>query len=189
MSHTQPSDEYILQLLRAQHSAELGFRLLMQKYQQPLYRVARRILREHEDANDVLQNSFIKVWRSIHTFAGKAQLYTWLYRIVTNEALTFLQQQKRKATQSIEAGEVPLIGQIRADEPIDGAALQARLQMATSQLPEKQRLVFEMRYFEEMPYEEMAQLLDTSVGALKASYHHAVKKVEHYFNAIEMGEL
>ncbi|MDX1940499.1 MAG: sigma-70 family RNA polymerase sigma factor [Saprospiraceae bacterium] len=186
---TDISDENILQLLQNQSSAEHGFRLLMQKYQEQLYWVVRRMVQEHDDANDVIQNCFIKVFRSIHTFEGKSKLYTWLYRIATNEAITFLSQKKRKATNYIEDGELPLANQLRAEESVDGDALEQRLQEALQQLPEKQRLVFEMRYYDETPYEEMSELLDTSVGALKASYHHAVKKIETYFRAIEIGEL
>ncbi|MBK7873043.1 MAG: sigma-70 family RNA polymerase sigma factor [Saprospiraceae bacterium] len=161
----------------------------MQKYQEQLYWVVRRMVQEHDDANDVIQNCFIKVFRSIHTFEGKSKLYTWLYRIATNEAITFLSQKKRKATNSIEDGDLPLANQLRADESMDGDALEQRLLQALAQLPEKQRLVFEMRYYDETPYEEMSGMLDTSVGALKASYHHAVKKIETYFRAIEIGEL
>lgn len=186
---TDISDENILQLLQNQGSAERGFRLLMQKYQEQLYWVVRRMVQEHDDANDVIQNCFIKVFRSIHTFEGKSKLYTWLYRIATNEAITFLSQKKRKATNSIEDGDLPLANQLRADESMDGDALEQRLLQALAQLPEKQRLVFEMRYYDETPYEEMSGMLDTSVGALKASYHHAVKKIETYFRAIEIGEL
>lgn len=189
MSRTEIKDENILQLLQDQRSAERGFRLLMQKYQEQLYWVVRRMVQEHDDANDVIQNCFIKVYRSIHTFEGKSKLYTWLYRIATNEAITFLNQKKRKATSSIEDGELPLVNQLQADASPDGDALQMRLQEALLQLPEKQRIVFELRYYDETPYEEMSERLDTSVGALKASYHHAVKKIETYFRAIEIGEL
>ncbi len=178
-------DEDILQLLQDQRSAELGFRLLMQKYQVQLYQVIRRVVYDHDDTNDVLQNCFIKVFRNIRSFEGKAKLYTWLYRIALNEALTFATQKKRRATQSIEAGEMPLANQLHAASSPDGDALQQRLQDALLQLPEKQRLVFEMRYYDEMPYEQMSEVLQTSVGALKASYHHAVKKIETYFRAFE----
>ncbi len=186
---TDITDENILQLLQNERSAEHGFRLLMQKYQEQLYWVIRRMVQDHDDANDVIQNCFIKVFRSIHTFEGKAKLYTWLYRIAVNEAITFLNQKKRKAISSIEDGEFPLANQLQANESPDGNALQMRLREALLQLPEKQRVVFEMRYYDETPYEEMSEILDTSVGALKASYHHAVKKIENYFRAIEIGEL
>jgi RNA polymerase sigma-70 factor (ECF subfamily) len=183
------ADEYILQLLQDARSAEQGFRLLMGKYQQPLYAVIRRIVHQHEDADDVLQNCFISVFRNIHQFGGKSKLYTWLYRIAVNEAITFLNQQKRHATHSLEADEGLALSQLQAGDSPDGQALQAHLQQAVSQLPEKQRIVFEMRYFDEMPYEKIEAILHTSVGALKASYHHAVKKIEAYFKTNEINIL
>lgn len=187
MIHT--ADENILALLLNAHTAERGFRLLMETYQEQLYWMVRRLVGDHDDANDVLQNCFIKVYRSIHTFEGKSKLYTWLYRIATNEAITFLNQKSRKATTSIDNGELPVVHTLQADASVNGDELQVQLQKALAELPEKQRIVFNMRYFDEMPYEEMSEILDTSVGALKASYHHAVKKIENYFREIEIGEL
>lgn len=189
MPKTDISDENILNLLQAQPTAEHGFRLLMQKYQEQLYWVVRRMVGEHEDANDVIQNCFIKVFKNIDKFERKSKLYTWMYRIATNEAITFLNQKKRKATNSIEDGEMPLADQLQADESPNGEALELRLQMALEQLPEKQRLVFHLRYYDEQSYDDISQTLGTSVGALKASYHHAVKKIETYFKAIEISEL
>ncbi len=186
---TNTADEHLLSLLQHAQTAERGFRLLMETYQEQLYWVVRRLVNDHEDANDVLQNCFIKVYRSLHTFEGKSKLYTWLYRIATNEAITFLNQKSRKMTASIESGELPLVNTLQADASVNGDELQAQLQKALEQLPEKQRIVFNMRYFDEMPYEEMSAILDTSVGALKASYHHAVKKIENYFREAEIGEL
>ena len=186
---TNSTDENILTLLQNAQTAERGFRLLMEQYQEQLYRLVRRLVGDHDDANDVIQNSFIKVYRSIHTFEGKSKLYTWLYRIATNEAITFLNQKKRKATTSIDQGESPIVHSLPADASVDGARLEIQLQKALDQLPEKQRIVFDLRYFDEMGYEEMSKVLDTSVGALKASYHHAVKKIEHYFREVETGEL
>ncbi|MFN7116769.1 MAG: RNA polymerase sigma factor [Saprospiraceae bacterium] len=188
-SMTNTADEHLLTLLQHAQTAERGFRLLMETYQEQLYWVVRRLVGNHDDANDVLQNCFIKVYRSIHTFEGKSKLYTWLYRIATNEAITFLNQKSRKATTSIEAGESPMVHTLEADASVDGDELQVQLQKALAQLPDKQRIVFNMRYFDEMPYEEMSAVLDTSVGALKASYHHAVKKIESYFREAEIGEL
>ena len=135
---------------------------------------------EHEDANDVLQNVFIRVWKGLENFREDAQLYTWLYRIATNECLTFLEQQKRKAVLSLNEEEDGLSNKVKADQHFDANKLEWKLQLAIQQLPEKQRIVFTLRYYDEMPYEEMSKVLETSTGALKASYHHAAKKIEDY---------
>lgn len=175
------SDEHILSLLRESRTLEQGFRILVEQYQEKLYWHIRRLVTEHDDANDVVQNCFIKVFRSINRFEGKSKLYTWLYRIATNEAITFLNKKNRKASASIDDEASVLANQLKADEYFDGEEVQIRLQQALRLLPEKQRAVFNLRYFEEMSYKEMADVMDTSVGALKASYHHAVKKIESYF--------
>jgi RNA polymerase sigma-70 factor (ECF subfamily) len=135
---------------------------------------------DHDDANDVLQNVFIKVWNGLGNFREDSQLYTWLYRIATNEALSFLEQQKRKGTVSLEEEASGLSNKVMADSGFDGNRLEWKLQLAIQQLPEKQRIVFNLRYFDEMPYQEMSRILDTSEGALKASYHHAAKKIEDF---------
>ncbi len=154
----------------------------MGTYKERLYWHIRRMVLVHEDADDVLQNTFIKIYRGVLQFEGKSKLYTWLYRIATNEAITFLQSRSRHSTQTIDQEDgASLTQRLRADTWFDGDALQLQLQEATAQLPEKQRVVFSLRYYDEMPYEEMARVLDTSVGALKASFHHAVKKIETYF--------
>lgn len=132
----------------------------------------------HEDADDVLQNTFIKVYRGVLQFEGKSKLYTWLYRIATNESITFLQSRARRGSNSIDSNDEIWTSRLKADSWFDGDALQQQLRDAIAQLPEKQRVVFNLRYYEEMPYEEMSGMLNTSVGALKASYHHAVKKIE-----------
>jgi RNA polymerase sigma-70 factor (ECF subfamily) len=181
------SDEQILSLLQSDSSMEKGFRLLMEKYQERLYWHIRRMVLEHEDANDVIQNCMIKVYRSIHKFEGKSKLYTWLYRIATNEAITFLNKKNRKATASIDDDEnQQVVQQLKADDFFDGEEAQYKLQQALNQLPDKQKIVFNLRYFEEMSYSEMSEVLDTSVGALKASYHHAVKKIEGFFKGAEI---
>lgn len=178
----EESDEAILEMLLTDADAERGFRLLMRQYQEKLYWLVRRMVLEHEDANDVVQNTFIKVYRNIHNFKGNAKLYTWLYRIATNEAISFLEQKNKKRLTSLDE-EGSIIGQqLRADTYFDGDEVQIRLQQAVAQLPEKQRMVFNLRYFEEMSYEEMSGVLETSVGALKASYHHAAKKIEAFFS-------
>lgn len=171
-------DEQILELLRSGPGFERGFRLLMQHYRERLYWHIRHLVLLHEDADDVLQNTFIKVYKGILQFEGKSKLYTWLYRIATNEALTYLQSKARQNATPLEEVCLMLTSTLKADQWFDGDEAQWQLQNAIARLPEKQRLVFNMRYYEEMPYEEMARVLDTSVGALKASFHHAVKKIE-----------
>lgn len=175
------SDEHIVGLCQNKNLLERGFRLLMNKYQERLYWHIRRLVIDHDDANDVMQNCMIKVYKNIDKFEGKSQLYTWLYRIATNEAITFLHQKEKRTTSSIHEQEVDLANQLRADAYFNGDDTQLKLQLAIQTLPEKQRLVFNMRYFEEMNYQDMSEVLDTSVGALKASYHHAVKKIETFF--------
>jgi RNA polymerase sigma-70 factor (ECF subfamily) len=176
------SDEEILHLLQNDINVEQAFRWLVLKYQERLYGHIRRMVNDHEDANDVVQNTFIKVFKSIKKFKGNSQLYTWLYRIATNETLTFLNKKKRKATTSIDDDELGMRHTLSADSYFDEKKAQLKLQNAIKLLPEKQRLVFNMRYFEEMSYREISGILETSVGGLKASYHHAVKKIEQFLN-------
>lgn len=181
-SQQQPvSDEKILELLRSESSYERGFRLLMQQYRERLYWHIRRMVGSHDDADDVLQNTFIKIYRGILQFEGKSKLYTWMYRVATNETLTFLQNRKRQANLSLDEEASLAASRLRADEWFDADEVQLQLQVAIAQLPEKQRVVFSLRYYDEMPYEEMSGVLTTSVGALKASFHHAVKKIEAFF--------
>jgi len=159
---------------------ELAFTGIVKKYQEKLYWHIRRMVVDHDDANDVLQNAFIKVWKGLVNFREDSQLYTWLYRIATNECLTFLEQQKKRASVSLNEDENGLSNKVKADENFDASKLEWKLQLAIQQLPERQRLVFNLRYFDEMPYEEMSRILETSEGALKASYHHAAKKIEDF---------
>ena len=184
-NHSHISDTRILQLLQTEGNPEKGFRLLMEKYQERLYWVVRRMVTDHEDANDVVQNCLIKVYRSIQSFEGKSQLYTWLYRIATNEAITFLNREKRRMATSMDDESNYLSGKLQADPFFDGDEAQAKLFRAMELLPDKQRLVFNLRYFEEMSYEDMSNVLETSVGALKASFHHAVKKIENHIRGYE----
>lgn len=174
-----PEDAEILILIEDPEQEEKGFKHLMTKYQEPLYWHIRRIVKNHQDADDVLQNAFIKVYKNIKSFESKAKIYTWLYRIATNEALTFLKKKNRKRTEPIE--EIETVKQMSAIDSVDGDQLVEKLNQAISQLPEKQKLVFNMRYFDEMPYTSISKVLGTSVGGLKASYHHAVKKIESFF--------
>jgi RNA polymerase sigma-70 factor (ECF subfamily) len=176
----QNTDNEILALFREPATKEKAFNMLVKKFQERLYWHIRRMVVDHDDANDVMQNVFIRVWNALANFREDAQLYTWLYRIATNECLTFLEQQKKKATVSINDLESGLSNKIRADKDFDSNKLEWKLQLAIQQLPYKQRVVFTLRYYDEMPYEEMSQVLETSAGALKASYHHAVKKIEDF---------
>jgi len=173
-------DSELLSQFRDPETKEKAFTSIIKKYQERLYWHIRRIVVEHEDANDVLQNVFIRVWNGLENFREDAQLYTWLYRIATNECLTFLEQQKKRASVPIDESETGLSNKIIADKHFDSNKLEWKLQLAIQQLPEKQRIVFNLRYYDEMPYEEMSKVLETSEGALKASYHHAVKKIEDY---------
>ena len=160
---------------------ERAFTAIIKKYQEKLYWHIRRMVVVHDDADDVLQNVFIKVWKGLENFREDSQLYTWMYRIATNECLTFLEQQKKRSSVSLSDVESGLSNKIKADENFDSNRLEWKLQLAIQQLPEKQRLVFNLRYYDEMPYEQMSRVLETSEGALKASYHHAAKKIEDFF--------
>jgi RNA polymerase sigma factor (sigma-70 family) len=174
------SDGELLLQFKNPATKERGFTAIIKKYQEKLYWHVRRMVVEHEDANDVLQNMFIKVWNALDNFREDSQLYTWLYRIATNESLTFLEQQKRRSSVSLSDVETGLSNKLKADKHFDANKLEWKLQMAIQLLPEKQRVVFNLRYYDEMPYEQMSKVLETSEGALKASYHHAVKKIEQY---------
>ncbi|HLZ88390.1 MAG TPA: sigma-70 family RNA polymerase sigma factor [Puia sp.] len=173
-------DTELLLQFRDPETKERAFTAIIRKYQEKLYWHIRRMVVEHEDANDVLQNVFIRVWNGLENFREDSQLYTWLYRIATNECLSYLEQQKRKSALPLDETESGLSNKIVADKYFDPNKLEWKLQLAIQQLPEKQRVVFTLRYYDEMPYEEMSRVLDTSEGALKASYHHAVKKIEDY---------
>ena len=174
------SDEEILVLYRDDQSRNMSLHHLIQKYQQKLYWHIRKIVISHDDTDDVLQNTFIKVWKGLANFKEESQLYTWLYRIATNESLTFLKQKARANTTSIHPIEYQLSKSLESDAFFSGDEIQLKLQKAILTLPEKQRIVFNMRYYDEMPYEEMSGVLETSVGALKASYHIAAKKIEEF---------
>ena len=180
MSLTPISDSELLEQFRNPITKEKTYTSLIKKYQEKLYWHIRRMVVQHDDANDVLQNVLIRVWKGLEKFREDSQLYTWLYRIATNESLTYIEQQKKKSSVSFSDVETGLSNKIKADENFDANKVEWKLQLAIQQLPEKQRVVFSLRYYEEMPYEEMSRVLETSEGALKASYHHAVKKVEDY---------
>ena len=158
----------------------IAFKQLVQQYQKPLYFHIRNIVLNHDDADDVLQNTFIKVFSNIKNFKGESKLYSWIYRIATNESLTFIEQRAKKQGISNEEVQQKALMNLESDAYFEGNEIQLKLQKAIAILPEKQQLVFKMKYFEEIKYENMSEILDTSVGALKASYHHAVKKIEQY---------
>ncbi|MEJ7609702.1 MAG: sigma-70 family RNA polymerase sigma factor [Ferruginibacter sp.] len=173
-------DMELLTQFKNEATKEKAFTATLKKYQEKLYWHIRRMVVEHEDANDVLQNMFVKAWKGLANFREDSQLYTWLYRIATNESLTFLEQQKKRSTVSMSNEETGLSNKLKADSNFDGNKLEWKLQLAIQKLPEKQKAVFTLRYYDEMPYNEMSKVLETSEGALKASYHHAVKKIEEY---------
>ena len=175
------SDEDILAMIKTPASLEQGFRILMKKYQEKLYYVVRRIVESHDDTDDVLQNTFIKVFRAIGNFEERSSLYTWLYRIATNEAITYLKSRKNKQTDALELHSYKL--EERSGDDFDAGMAIKKLEVALSGLPERQREVFNMRYYDELSYDQISELLQTSVGALKASYHHAVKKIEAHLLA------
>lgn len=174
------SDKELLVMFREESSKNFAFNLIIKKYQKKLYSIIRRMIISHDDTDDVLQNTFIKMWHHLDSFKEDAQLYTWLYRIATNESLTFLKKKRTKFFIPMVDVEYKLSQSLESDQYFKGDEIQLRLQKAILKLPEKQRLVFNMKYFEEMKYEDMSEILGTSVGALKASYHHAVKKIEEY---------
>lgn len=171
------TDSEIIERFNDESGKNYAFNLLVRKYQKKLYYVVRRMVIDHDDANDLVQNVWIKVWANLHTFKSESNLYTWLYRIATNETLTFLNKKKKRLLVPIVDVKKELMGKIDGGH-FDGDEIEKKLQKAMLTLPEKQRLVFQMRYYDETPYEEMSKILTTSVGALKASYHHAAKKIE-----------
>ena len=174
------SDKELIQLFRAENSRNHAFNLIVKKYQEKLYWHIRKMLISHEETDDVLQNTFINAFHGLNNFREDASLFTWLYRIATNEALTALKKKKRRYFLSLSDVQSQLEKNLEADDYINGEVVKMKLQKAILTLPEKQRLVFHMKYFDELKYEEMANILNTTVGALKASYYHAVRKIEKY---------
>lgn len=172
-------DRQLTILLKDPKTRETAFNRLVDLYKERLYWQIRRMVITHEDADDVLQNTFIKAWQGLDAFRGEAQLSTWLFRIAGNETLNFLERKRPAQSIDDEAGAVA--EQLESDPYFDGDETERQLQQAIARLPQRQRQVFLMKYYDEMPYEQMSQVLDTSVGALKASYHHAVKKISDFF--------
>ncbi len=177
------AEETLVRELKQQETQAKAFEVLINTYKERLYWHIRRIVLDHDDADDVLQNTFIKVFRNIDKFKGNSKLYSWMYRIGTNEALTFLKVKSRKLGVSSDELIEKKADNLQADVYFEGDAIQIKLQQAIARLPEKQKLVFNMKYFEELKYEEISDILDTSVGALKASYHLAAKKIEAYLTS------
>ncbi len=173
------NEEIISRLQRSDTKRE-AFSELVNIYQKRLYWHIRKIVLNHDDANDILQNVFIKVWNNIGAFRGDSTLFTWLFRIATNESITFINRQKKSKIGNYSDTTEYLQGNLQSDEYFEGDEIQRKLQEAIALLPDKQRIVFNMKYFDEIKYNEMAEILETSVGALKASYHHAVRKIEEY---------
>lgn len=174
-------DSTLIERLRQPETCRQAFNDVMRQYSEPLYWQIRRMVESHDDANDILQNTFLKAWQSVEGFRGDAKLSTWLYKIALNESITFLSKERKRLNISLDDEESHLVNLIESDEYVDGDALALKLRKAVASLPEKQRLVFNMKYYDEMKYEQMSEILGTSVGALKASYHLAVKKIEQYF--------
>lgn len=176
----QAEDSEILLKFSDPKTRNEAFNLLLQKYQQKIYWHVRRLVINHDDADDLVQEVFIKVWKNLANFRSDSQLYTWLYRIATNESITFLNRKKLKNNVSMDEVGYDLADSLEGSTYFDGDKAQMKLQKALLTLPEKQRLVFNMKYFDDLKYEEISAILGTSVGGLKASFHLAVKKIEHY---------
>lgn len=174
------AEETLVQELQREESRPKAFEVLVNTYKERLYWHIRRIVLDHDDTDDVLQNTFIKVYRNIEKFKGESKLYSWMYRIATNESLTFLKQKSRKMGISDQELKDKMVENLQADVYFEGDEIQLKLQKALATLPDKQKLVFTMKYFQEMKYNDISDSLDTSVGALKTSYHLAAKKIEAY---------
>ena len=176
-------DQFILEKIRNAETIDYGFNLLLREYQKRVYWVVRRMVIDHDDADDLTQEVFIKIYRHIESFQENSKLFTWIYRIATNECLSFLKRKRTRFLLPLVDVERELANHIDSGGGMDGNEVEKLLQKALLTLPEKQRMVFNMKYFEDMPYEEIAEITGTSVGALKASHHHAVKKIEEYIKS------
>ena len=175
-------DTEIVKRLHDPKQCREAFPEIIKTYREPLYWQIRRMVMNHDDANDLLQNTFLKAWSNIENFRGDAKLSTWLYKIAINESITFINKEKQKQNISIDDDDSFLVNSLESDQWFDGDELKLLLQKAIATLPEKQRMIFNMKYFDEMKYEDMSEILGTTGGALKASYHHAVKKIELFFS-------
>ncbi len=173
-------EKLLVAQLQDKRSIDLAFKTLVAEYKERLYWHIRKIVLVHDDADDVLQDTFIKIYKNIDNFKGESKLYSWLYRIATNESITFLNKKAKELQIESEALQSQMVNNLRSDVYFEGDEIQYKLQKAIAQLPQKQQIVFNMRYYDEIKYEDMAEILETSVGALKASYHHAAKKIEEF---------
>lgn len=171
-------DEYIITLFHAKKEEQQAFRLLVNKYKERLYWHIRKILISHEDTDDVLQNVFVKIWQGLKEFRYEAKLFTWMYRIATNEALNFLSEKRRKVYGNLDEISAFLENTLESDGYFSGDEIQKELQKAILTLTDRQRVIFNMKYFDDLSYEDISQILGTAVGTLKATYHNAVKKIE-----------
>ena len=174
------AEETLIEQLKNPLTQEQAFRSLMTQYKERLYWHIRKIVISHDDADDVLQNTFVKIYRNINNFKAESKLYSWMYRIATNESITFINKRAKQNHIDVSEMQYQLAENLEADAHFDGDDMQLQLQKAIATLPQKQRLVFNMKYFDDMKYNDMSEILETSVGALKASYHHAVKKIERF---------
>lgn len=169
----------LVDVLKNPKTKEKGFKALVKEFHQPLYWHIRKIVLNHEDADDVLQNTYVKIFKNIKKFRGESKLFSWMYRIATNESLSFIKEKSKKIGYSINEYNEHQINQLQADAYFEGDEIAIKLQQSIAKLPQKQRLVFNLKYYEELKYEEISEILETSVGSLKASYHHAVKKIKN----------
>lgn len=175
MTKPEIADDVLLRMFRDGSTRNKAFEAILDKYQQRVYWQIRRMVLDHDDADDVLQNTFIKIWENLERFKENSKLYTWIYRIATNESLQFL---SRRKTVSIDDESLNLAENLQTGTYFNGNGVELKLQAAILQLPDKQRLVFNLKYYDNLTYDEMEEVTGTSTGALKASYHHAVKKIE-----------
>jgi RNA polymerase sigma-70 factor, ECF subfamily len=179
------SDERLIVQIKDPTQKRMAFHELVTIYQEKLYWHIRKIVIDHDDTDDILQDVFVKVWNNIDNFREESSLYTWLFRIATNESLTFLSKQKRRKIFFVQSDDEYLLGKLEADEYFDGDEIQRKLMAAVMKLPDRQRLVFNLKYFSGMKFTEIAEILQLTTGALKASYHIAVKKIEEYLKPQE----
>lgn len=179
----EKTDIELVELFRDASSKHYAFNLLVRRYQEKIYYFVRRMVIDHDDTDDVVQNVFIKVWSNLDNFREDSKLFTWIYRIAVNESLSFLKSKQLRSYLSLSSPEAMMVKSLHDDHYFDGSDIEKRLAEAIISLPKKQQLVFNMRYYEDISYEEMSEILSTSVGALKASYHFAVKKIEEFVTA------
>lgn len=177
-------EDLLIKQLKNVQTQDKAFRELMSQYKERLYWHIRKIVISHDDADDVLQNTFVKVYKNINKFNAESKLYSWMYRIATNESITFINKRAKQYAINADEIHVQLVNNLEADVHFDGNEIQIQLQKAIATLPQKQQLVFNMKYFDDMKYQEISDVLETSVGALKASYHHAVKKIETFLTQL-----